>query len=120
MACRVLVVDDDGSILETIAEALALEGYEVATAKDGAEGIEQLERHRSMVVLLDMRMPVMDGWEFAREVRRRGIETQIVAMTAAQNAGSWAAEIGASSHLEKPFDLMELLDLVADRCAAAA
>jgi CheY-like chemotaxis protein len=109
----ILVVDDDPAILATIEDILALEGYPVVTAGNGADALALVERVRPALVLLDMRMPVLDGWGFAREVRARGLDVPILVMTAAQNAQRWAAEIGADGYVAKPFDLFELLDAVA-------
>lgn len=106
---RVLVVDDDPSILATISEVLELEGYSVETAANGADALRAVDRSEPAVVLLDMRMPVLDGWGFAREMRKRGKEGKIVVMTAAENARSWAREIQADDYLAKPFDLSDLI-----------
>lgn len=111
-AAPILVVDDDPAILATIEEILDLEGYPVVTAGNGADALALVERVRPALVLLDMRMPVLDGWGFAREVRARGLDVPILVMTAAQNAQRWAAEIGADGYVAKPFDLFELLDAV--------
>jgi len=108
----ILVVDDDPSILVTVSEILDLEGYPVETAANGAEALECIARSRPSLVLLDMRMPVLDGWGFARELKERGIHLPILVMTAAQNARSWAEEIGAEGYLPKPFEIPELLDHV--------
>lgn len=108
----ILIVDDDPSIRMTIREILELEGYPVATAENGAEALDAVERVHPVMVLLDMRMPVLDGWAFAREVRRRGLALPILVMTAAQDARRWAAEINADGFLAKPFDLPDLLDAV--------
>jgi two-component system chemotaxis response regulator CheY len=64
-------------------------------------------------VLLDMRMPEMDGWGFARAIRERGMQLPILVMTAAENARAWANEIGADGFVSKPFELEELLAAVA-------
>jgi two-component system chemotaxis response regulator CheY len=108
----ILVVDDDASIRQTVREILDLEGYPVETASDGREALRQVERHEPSLVLLDMRMPGLDGWGFAREIRQRGIELPILVMTAAENARSWADEIGADGYVAKPFELDELLAAV--------
>jgi len=108
----ILVVDDDRSILETIGEILESEGYPIATAGNGAEALQCIEEIRPSLVLLDMRMPVLDGWGFARIVRERGLRVPILVMTAAQDARRWAEEIGADGYLAKPFDLLNLLDAV--------
>jgi CheY-like chemotaxis protein len=114
--CPVLVVDDDSSILETISEALSLEGYDVATAANGAEALEVFASVRPHVVLLDMRMPVLDGWGFARELKSRGLAAHVIVMTAAQDARAWADQIGAAAFLAKPFELLDLLDHVERFC----
>lgn len=108
----ILVVDDDPAILETVSEILDLEGYRVETAANGQEALAALERFRPSLVLLDMRMPVLDGWGFARRLRERGISLPILVMTAAQNARRWAEEIGAQDYVSKPFELTELLAAV--------
>ena len=111
-AAPVLVVDDDPDIRDIVAQVLDLEGYAVATAVDGADALRVLDQVHPGLVLLDMRMPVLDGWGFAREVRARGLELCIVVMTAAQDAGRWAREINADAFVAKPFDLNDLLDTV--------
>lgn len=108
----VLVVDDDPAIRTTIADILGLEGYRVETAANGQEALDFVGRERPSVVVLDMRMPVMDGWTFARELKDRGMRLPIVVITAAQNARRWAEEIGADAYLAKPFELTDLLETV--------
>ncbi|HEY3060480.1 MAG TPA: response regulator [Chloroflexota bacterium] len=112
MSRPILVVDDDPTILATVSETLDLEGYPVVTATNGAEALEQLELQRPSLVLLDMRMPVLDGWGFIRAVRERGLSPVVVVMTAAADARRWASEIGAQGVLAKPFDLDELIAAV--------
>jgi CheY-like chemotaxis protein len=108
----ILVVDDDPSILDTVKEILEFEGYGVETAGNGAEALEAVDRVHPSLVLLDMRMPVLDGWGFAREARARNLPVRIVVMTAAQDARRWAEEIQAEGFVAKPFDLNDLLSTV--------
>jgi DNA-binding response OmpR family regulator len=108
----ILVVDDDPSILTTVSEVLEFEGYNVDTAANGAEAIVAIERSCPGLVLLDMRMPVLDGWGFARELRERGVVLPILVMTAARDARRWAEEIGAQGYIAKPFELDDLLGAV--------
>ncbi len=108
----ILVVDDDASILETVSSILAMEGYAVETATNGREALEKLGHTRPFLVLLDMRMPILDGWGFAREMKARGESVPIVVMTAAQDARRWANEIGAAAYVPKPFEVPDLLDTV--------
>ena len=108
----ILVVDDDPSILSTVADILEFEGYSVECASSGEQALEIVDQSLPALVLLDMRMPTMDGWDFAREIEERGIKLPIVVMTAAQNAKQWAQEINAQGYIAKPFDLADLLDEV--------
>lgn len=111
-ATRVLVVDDDISILDTITAILSQEGYGVTGAASGEEALALLRTWHPTLVLLDMRMPAMDGWTVARLMRENGLRVPIVVMTAAENARRWADEIGAEAHLAKPFALDDLLATV--------
>ena len=108
----ILVVDDDEAILDVVSDVLRLEGYPVETAIDGEAALAAVERSRPLLVLLDMRMPRLDGWGFARALRERGIRLPILVMTAARDAAGWADEIGAEGYLAKPFDLAQLVEAV--------
>ena len=108
----VLVVDDDASILDTVSSILSGEGYDVVSASTGQEALAAAARTRLVLILLDMRMPVMDGWAVARALRERDNRAPIVVMTAAESAKRWADEVGADGYLAKPFGLDELLDTV--------
>jgi len=108
----VLVVDDDPSIRGTVSEVLDFEGYAVLTAANGVEALQSIDERRPSLVLLDMRMPVMDGWAFARELKARGLKVPLLVMTAANNAREWAEEIEADAYVAKPFDLSELVAAV--------
>ena len=105
----ILVVDDDPDILSTVSDILEFEGYTVERAMNGAEGLKVIDRIRPWLVLLDMRMPVLNGWDFARTLKEQGINLPILVMTAAQDAQRWAHEIGAEGYVAKPFDLNDLL-----------
>lgn len=109
---RVLVVDDEPGIRATVLAMLEIEGYAVAEAMNGAEALAAVESDPPDVILLDMRMPVLDGWGFAKELRRRGHRTPIVVMTAARDAARWAREITATAFVAKPFGYDDLLRAV--------
>jgi two-component system, chemotaxis family, chemotaxis protein CheY len=112
-APTVLVVDDEGSLRQLVARTLADEGYAVVEAPDGAAALTRVRETPPAVILLDLRMPVMDGWGFARAYRQEpGPWAPVVVMTATVDAGRWAAEVGADAYLAKPFDLDALLAVV--------
>jgi CheY-like chemotaxis protein len=104
------VVDDDPSIVEIVSQILISEGHEVVSAENGAVALARADGEA--LVLLDMRMPVLDGWGFAREFRAAGKHSPIVVMTAAENARRWAEEIGADGYLSKPFEMDALIAAV--------
>ncbi len=110
----VLVVDDDPDILEALSEILEAEGFSILRARNGQEALEQLDSGRPELVLLDLMMPVMDGWEFAKRMRQLPASRQVpvIVLSADRNVGSKAREIGAVGHLAKPFELNDLLELV--------
>ncbi len=111
---RVLLVEDDPSIREMVVMALTDEGYAVESATNGATALALIERGAPDVILLDMKMPVMDGWAFAAQYERRfARRAPVIALTAARDAARSAAEIGATDYLAKPFELDVLLDFIA-------
>ncbi len=111
----VLVVDDDPAILGFVEMALADEGYEVVTATNGKRALETLERNEPDVILLDLTMPIMNGYEFHEELKRRKngpSHIPVVIMTAGQRAREASEELGAAGYLPKPFQLHELIGVV--------
>jgi two-component system chemotaxis response regulator CheY len=112
----ILVVEDDESLRRLLFWTLTEEGYSVMEASDGAVALARVHEAAPGLILLDMRMPVLDGWEFARRYRARpGPHAPIICVTAAVDAAEVAArgtQIGAVASLSKPFDLDELLALV--------
>jgi two-component system chemotaxis response regulator CheY len=112
---RVLVVEDEDSIGEIVAEALADEGYEVRRAGNGREALDVLRGWVSRLILLDLMMPVLDGWGFRAEQRRlagAAARVPILVLSGAREARARAAELGAVEALSKPFDLGELVAAV--------
>jgi len=117
----VLVVEDDPDILELLRLVLEGEGYAVTTAENGREGLDAVARARPDLILLDMKMPVMDGWAFAREYHaRHDGESPIVVVTAADDARKRAREVDAADWVAKPMELDELLAVVARHAGAPA
>ncbi len=119
-AGSVLVVDDDDDVRACVATVFREAGYEVLTAPHGAAALELLRAARPDAIVLDLRMPVMDGPAFARAYRELpGPHAPIIVATAAREAAAVAAEIGASSYLAKPFEIGNLVRAVAGHRAPA-
>jgi CheY-like chemotaxis protein len=109
----ILVVDDEITIASSVAELLHDEGYAVITAANGVEALECVARHSPKLIILDMKMPVMDGRAFAAAYRAQpGPQAPLIVMTAAQDATHSASEIQAQAVLAKPFAIDRLLELV--------
>jgi CheY-like chemotaxis protein len=108
---KLLIVDDEVAILEALTDILAVEGYEVATAGNGAEGLKRASDERPDLILLDLMMPVMDGQEMLRRLKEdpQLREIPVVVMSAGRVT---KAELRGSRFLAKPFELDDLLDTV--------
>jgi two-component system, chemotaxis family, chemotaxis protein CheY len=110
---RVLIVDDDESIRQIVRIFLSDEGYQVYEAPNGEVALAMLDAFAPALILLDLRMPVMDGWEFARRYRLLpGPHVPIVACVAALDPIQDCADLDLAGVLSKPFDLEDLLKAV--------
>jgi two-component system KDP operon response regulator KdpE len=107
---RVLVVDDDPALLPLIEYTFAREGYEVLTACDGKEALKEFFAHKPDLVILDIMMPRMDGWETCRRIREVS-DVPIVMLTARGQDEDIVRglEYGADDYLTKPFSIKVLL-----------
>jgi two-component system, OmpR family, response regulator MprA len=108
---RVLVVEDDRNVREAVERALRFEGYDVVTARDGAEALSAVMNEHPDVIVLDVMMPHVDGLEATRRIRARGDRTPILMLTARETVSDRVAglDAGADDYLVKPFALEELL-----------
>jgi two-component system, chemotaxis family, chemotaxis protein CheY len=115
----VLVVDDDPGVLEVLELALTAEGYHVVLARNGREGLDRADASHPSLMLVDLMMPVMDGWQFVRACRERGTHagTPVIILSAARNVEQTVQDLGVQAVLSKPFNLDYLLDLVATHAA---
>jgi CheY-like chemotaxis protein len=111
---RVLVVDDDDGIRLVLADLLEFEGYEVVTAINGAEALSQVRTARPDVVVLDLMMPIMDGWQFMEACRREALcaATPVLIMSAYRHLAETAPRLAVDAYLAKPFDMETLLGTV--------
>lgn len=116
----VMVVDDSLTVRKITSRLLAREGYQVMLAKDGVDALEQLVDDLPDVILSDIEMPRMDGFDFVRNVRAderlRDLPVIMITSRTAEKHRNYAFEIGANHYLGKPYDEDELLGLVASYC----
>ena len=112
---RVLVIDDDLPLRGMLAAALRQHGYQVLLAGDGGEGQRALNIHKPDVVLLDLAMPKVNGWDFLQRLNDSGhlAKTKIIVLSAHLHVDPQAVlKMGVSAILPKPFNLPELIDLI--------
>lgn len=112
MTSTILVVDDDAAIRETLRDILEDEGYAVLEASNGVEGLSAVAHHRPDLILLDLHMPQIDGWQMYRRLDTLGAPPPTVIMTAGRNAAQEARTLHAAGSLAKPFDLDDVLAAV--------
>ncbi len=107
----VLVVDDKENIIELAKLYLENEGFEIFTASDGMAALAKIERHKPDLVLLDIMLPKMDGWEVCRRLRQEGNNVPIIMMTARTDDVDKVVglELGADDYVTKPFNPRELV-----------
>lgn len=116
---RVLVIDDDLPLRGMLAAALRQHGFQVLLAGDGSEGQRALKIHQPNVVLLDLAMPNVNGWDFLQRLRETGRlgKVPIIVVSAHLRVDPQAIlQMGVSAILPKPFNLTELLDLIDHLC----
>ncbi|WP_062308546.1 response regulator [Alicyclobacillus sendaiensis] len=120
MAYKVLVVDDQFGIRVLLHEVLQREGYEVFQASNGPSALSIVEREQPDLVLLDMKIPGMDGLEILRNLRKLGVDAKVIMMTAYGELDliHEALEMGAVAHFTKPFDIDELRRAVREHLEA--
>jgi two-component system copper resistance phosphate regulon response regulator CusR len=108
---RILVIEDNPALLKTLAKGLTEESFAVDTAADGEEGLFLAGANDYDVVILDLMLPKIDGWTVLREMRTRGLGTQVLALTArdAPSDKVRGLDLGADDYMVKPFRFDELL-----------
>ncbi len=108
---KILVVEDEPAMLNGLKDNLEFEGYEVDTAPEGQEGLNKILNNRYHLVLLDVMLPNISGFDICKKVRQEGIETPIIFLTARGEEIDkvLGLEFGADDYVTKPFSLRELL-----------
>lgn len=108
---KILIVEDEESILMALTDDLSLEGYDVASAKDGLQGLEMAKEKAHDLIILDIMLPKMDGFEVCKQLRQAGVGTPILMLTAKSQEIDkvLGLELGADDYVTKPFSPRELL-----------
>ncbi|MBL0249394.1 MAG: response regulator transcription factor [Elusimicrobia bacterium] len=118
---RVLVVEDDPRLAKLLEGDLELEGYKVDVARDGLEGLEKAKRGKPDIILLDVMLPKMNGYDVCRAIRKDDVDTPILFLTAKGQESEKVVgfSLGADDYVVKPFSGMELMARIKALCAAA-
>ena len=108
---KILLIEDEPGIVLTLTDRLSREGYSVESATDGETGLERATREPFDLLLLDLMLPRMSGFDVCRELRKRGIETPVIMLTARGQVMDKVVglKLGADDYVTKPFDMAELL-----------
>jgi len=117
MEKKIMIVDDDPDILISIRKIFEREGYEVFTVDSGMDCIKELERGFSGIVLMDIMMPFMDGWDTIEEIKSKGLEKNVViSILTAKGTADHEKIKGLQSYIydyiTKPFDVQQLISNV--------
>ena len=110
MATKILIVEDDNNIADLLRLYLEKENYEVVIASDGGKGVEQFRRFQPDLVLLDLMLPVLDGWGVCRTIRAES-KTPVIMLTAKGETEDKINGLkqGADDYITKPFEMREVL-----------
>jgi two-component system alkaline phosphatase synthesis response regulator PhoP len=108
---RILIVDDEPDMVRGLTDNLRFEGYETVAATSGADGLQLALQERPDLILLDVMMPGLSGWDVCRELRRHGADIPIIMLTARGEEADrvQGLELGADDYVTKPLSLRELL-----------
>ncbi|HMP83312.1 MAG TPA: response regulator [Verrucomicrobiota bacterium] len=109
---RVLIVDDEHNIRESLAKVLRSEGYDVRLAENGQQALAHYDPEYTDLVLMDMNMPVQNGWDTLTRLFLKNPHQAVIIITGKSPQLSWATRPVAGTLLEKPIDMTELLDCI--------
>ena len=116
VATSVLVVDDEPQVVWMLRFTLEAEGYQTFSARDGRAALDEVRQHRPNLMLLDIMMPIMDGWTVLEELRALPDEERprvvVVSARASLRDRAKAIELGADAFVPKPFNVDDLLEVV--------
>jgi two-component system alkaline phosphatase synthesis response regulator PhoP len=118
---RILLVEDEPGLVLTLSDRLGSEGYAVETTGDGRAGLERASREPFDLIVLDVMLPGMNGFDICRELRRAGVETPVIMLTARGQVVDRVVglKLGADDYVTKPFEMPELLARIEARLRRA-
>ena len=121
MSARILVIEDEPGLVLTLTDRLRSEGYEVEAAQDGEDGLTRAEAGAFDLVILDVMLPRKGGFDVCRDLRRKGVDTPVLMLTARGQVADKVVglKLGADDYLVKPFEMAELLARVEARLRRA-
>ncbi len=112
----IFIADDELDFVSTLRSRLEFEGYGVATAADGKEALKQIMQEKPDLILLDVMMPAMNGYQVCRELKgnadTRSIPILMLTAKSQESDKFWGKEAGADDYLTKPFDMEELMEKI--------
>lgn len=111
---KLLIVDDEIDFLDTITKRFELRGFEVSKAPDGFKALELIEQHNFDVVVLDLKMPGIDGQEVLEKIKKKKKNTEVIIYSAhgSEEVASKTMELGAFSYITKPIEIEKLISVI--------
>ncbi|MHC4672918.1 MAG: sigma-54-dependent transcriptional regulator [Planctomycetota bacterium] len=111
---RILIVDDEEDLVSTMAERLTLRGFQVETATNGTDAIKHVSKHNFSVLILDVKMPGIDGLELMAEIKRKHPDLPVILFTGHTSVADAerGMQEGAFDYIMKPIDIDELIDKI--------
>ncbi|MDP8258578.1 MAG: response regulator [Candidatus Aadella gelida] len=109
---KILIIDDEPHIIKMVKSRLEANGYEVVTAFNGKEGLDKMHQENPDLIIVDILMPIMDGYTFVRELKKEEKEIPVIVLTANTGMTDLFDGEGVTDHIYKPFKTEELLEKI--------
>lgn len=111
---RILIVDDNRDILDLVQRVLIAEGHDILIARNGMEALQREAEHQPDLIVLDINLPYLDGWEVCRQIKaRRSVPIIVLSVRAEAVDIDRSRNAGADDHLLKPFEINDLIERIA-------
>ncbi|MFC1852154.1 response regulator transcription factor [candidate division CSSED10-310 bacterium] len=113
---KILIADDNQAIRKLLSIFLETEGFQVVEATNGQEALDEFKKEQPHIILLDIMMPKMFGWDVLQKIKQQNPATKVIVMTAVYKKSSYRLttmhDYGADEFITKPFELPQLLDII--------